>query len=174
MKIRTDFVTNSSSDSFGVVLIDNPVLLEILARYKVLGTFGENSNFEIGAFYTEDEKPYITEPDPDIKTTTPAFHSYSAEEWNTPSSLEEVVENIIKVMDDDDDFYYEDKYDQQLYQQLKDELIQREDEINNAFRQVIWWSRKELYSGRFGCWEFKYDQENGEYYHGEETGNLDN
>ena len=34
MKIRTDFVTNSSSVSTAEIVIDNPLLLEILQRYK--------------------------------------------------------------------------------------------------------------------------------------------
>ena len=35
MKMRTDFVTNSSSYSTAEVVIDNPVLLEILQKYKI-------------------------------------------------------------------------------------------------------------------------------------------
>lgn len=39
MKIRTNFVTNSSSYSSAEIKIDNPVLLEILEKYKTLGAF---------------------------------------------------------------------------------------------------------------------------------------
>lgn len=173
MKIRTNFVTNSSSTEWGEVVIDNPVLLEILSRYKALGTFGENTWFKIGAFLTEDDIDYVPELDPDIKTKTPAFHSYRAEDLlYCPSSLEEVVEKIIGVMETDTG-NYEGEYDYQLYKQLIEELTQREDEINHACKQVIWYSRQEVWTGRFGCREYRYDQEDGEYYHEEETGNLD-
>lgn len=45
MKIHTDFVTNSSSVSTVEIVIDNPMLLEILLRYKDMGAFGESPFF---------------------------------------------------------------------------------------------------------------------------------
>ena len=50
MKIRTDFVTNSSSSSFVVVNAKNPVLLDILKKHEeflqenwyMLNDFGDN------------------------------------------------------------------------------------------------------------------------------------
>ena len=177
MKIRSDFVTNSSSTSYGEVVIDNLVLLEILARYKEMGTFAGGSNISIGSFYDKGgnypDVVYgeMAVTDPDISTITPAFHTFCAHEWDTPSSLDEVIEEIIAVMEDNYDF--SDESVKALFNQLKEELIQREDEILKAFKTVKWYSRQVLYSGRFGCWEFKYDQENGEYYHNEETGCLD-
>jgi hypothetical protein len=171
MKIRSDFVTNSSSSSYGEVVIDNLVLLEILAKYKDMGTFGKGSYISIGSFHKTDDygRPYL--PDSDITTITPAFHTFCAHMWHTPSSLDNIIEEIINVLDDDNDIT--DDYNQELLNQLKEELSQREDEILKGFRTVKWYSREILYSGRFGCWEFKYDQENGEYYHEEETGCLD-
>ena len=181
MKIRPDFVTNSSSGSYGEVIIDNPVLLEILAKYKAMGNFRGIESFEIGDFQSclmEDDM------DSDIKTLTPAFHSISCEGWGSwefaPSSLDEVLENIIEVMDHEleniqsyDPEVFLKFFDQELYQKLREELRQSADEINNSFIAVKWFSREDLYDGRFRCWEFKYDREHGEDYYEEETGNMD-
>ena len=170
MKIRTDFVTNSSSESYGVVVIDNPVLLDILARYKALETFGDDVCFEIGNTFPGymNYSVFKREPDQDIKTITPAFYSFSVDEINQPSSLDEVLKSIIDVMDDD-----RNSFDDDLYQQLLKELKQRKDEITKAYITVKWFSHKVLYSERYGRYEFKFDQENGEDYYSEETGNLD-
>ena len=66
MKIRTDFVTNSSSTGNILVLIDNPLLLEILMKYKEMGLFDENKMyFKIGSRTKEE---YLQG-----KTNTPAF-----------------------------------------------------------------------------------------------------
>jgi len=169
MKIRTDFVTNSSSASYGEVVIDNLVLLDILARYKEIGIFGEETVISIGSFDDIDNYEGPSEPDPNIKTITPALHTFSVQAY-PPSSLDEVIEKIIEVLRN----CYDNKEQNNVFyfDQLKEELIQREDEILKAFKTVKWYSREVLYSGRWGCWEFKYDQENGEYYHDEQTGDL--
>jgi len=162
VKIRTDFVTNSSSESFGEVIIDNPVLLEILTRYKEMGTFGEHPPFMIGSF----DDNYI--PDTDITTLTPAVYC-SCEDRYMAESTFEVIENIINIMDDNSS-----DYDWDLYQQLLEELDQRENEICDSFKKVKWWRRQELNSGKFGVWEWKFDEEDGEYYYEETTGDLSN
>ena len=68
MKIRTNFVTNSSSVSTTEVVIDNLVLLEILAKYQQLGTFDEVFSFNIGSI---DSYHW---PESKIKTKTPAIY----------------------------------------------------------------------------------------------------
>jgi len=175
MKIRSDFVTNSSSSSYGEVVIDNLVLLEILTRYKDMGTFGEDFPFKVGSYDDNNVDNKFLGKDQSIKTLTPAMH-WKLQGDFPPHSLDKVLDEIIEVMDwywyefiDEDNA----EYNNALYSQLKEELKQREYEILKAYKTVKWYSRQVLYSGRFGCWEFKYDQENGEYYHSEQTGCLD-
>ena len=83
MKIRTDFVTNSSSESTAEIVIDNPLLLEILQKYKDIGTFGdEKLFFGIGEYHTKYNNSVGSEFESKIKI--PAFYYHEdlcAEGW---------------------------------------------------------------------------------------------
>ena len=46
MKIRTSFVTNSSSYSSAEIKIENPVLLEILEKYRKKGAFDDKDGYD--------------------------------------------------------------------------------------------------------------------------------
>ena len=187
MKIRPDFVTNSSSSSYEEVIIDNPVLLEILAKYKALGMFGVDEAFTkceyTDVYYFEIGDWLEPNTDLDIKTLTPAFHAahQDGSSWiYPPSSLDEVLEHIIDVIEkklsvihDVEREVFQRFFDEELYQKLCEELRQSADDINNSFIAVKWFSREDLYDGRFQCWEFRYDREHGEDYYEEETGNMD-
>ncbi|NLB03283.1 MAG: hypothetical protein GX841_07870 [Bacteroidales bacterium] len=155
MKIRTDFVTNSSSESTAEIVIDNPMLLEILQRYKHLGAFGESPFFGIGEYVSGNEVPGIK---------TPAFQFSEAlygEGWATvtssPKTLDEVLGEIIAIISDSTDL------NKELIAQMKEELRQKEAEIKKNYALVYWSSIQEgedlpAVHGE----EFTYDPENGE------------
>lgn len=143
MKIRTDFVTNSSSISSAEIIIDNPVLLEILLKYKDLGTFGDKKPFfGIGEYFSYDEN-FDTSED-EYEPIEPAFYYYEnlgGSGWplgmGCPKTLGEVLAKIMAIIDDG----YDDrlvKFTKELMDQMKAELIQRTDEIMNNYAEVFW------------------------------------
>lgn len=156
MKIRTDFVTNSSSYSSADIVVDNPVLLEILQRYKGMGMFGEAENeFEI-----------CPEEDKSI-----AFRYYMGDSHNTPHlcSLHDVLEGIGQIIEESGE--HPKGYDMDLYEQMKTELDKRENEINKGFISIDWLLEESTNEWGYERWvqikdHFKYNNINGEeYYH---------
>lgn len=135
MKIRTDFVTNSSSYSTAEVVIDNPVLLEILQKYEKMGTFDiRRRDFSINNYENLEIDPRSSHEEISI---TPALavglmdDSYS---WgNVPSSLSDVVENILCSLNEGGSIK-----DNDLFAQMKSEMENKSDEITAAYKQVIW------------------------------------
>jgi len=166
MKIRTDFVTNSSSESQAEIVIDNPVLLDILAKYKDLGTFPEDGGFTIGSF--EADSDYKLQDH--IKTITPAFYCLEIDKSAPPTSLDDVLEKIIETMDEINIYHDEWAFEMALYDQLVDELIQRQAEIKDSFVGISWYTRDDYHSYHFRYWHFKYDQVNGESFYSEKSG----
>lgn len=164
MKIRTDFVTNSSSVSTAEVVIDNLVLLEILHRYKDMGTFEwVEPYFDIGVH------GYFSEGRTNSFTYNPTFFYWEhmfGEGWSRmpkcPKSLADVLDGIIDIMDTGSK-----DFDQDLYKQMKEELYQRSAEIRKGYRNIKWehLNKTDISEDDEYKWEYEYDPENGEKYH---------
>ncbi len=171
MKIKVNFITNHSGSSMDAV-VDNPVLLEILQRYKDLGVFGNNKDldFHIGFI---DPGAYIDWERYGRITKTPAFLYCSSEggEYSRftgcPKSLDKVLKYIIDVMNGDVDDDFVRNYDTDLYKQMEEELYLREQEIKEGYRKVLWDTSDWLEGPEIGDLEeahFSFDPENGEEY----------
>ncbi|NLI08739.1 MAG: hypothetical protein GX457_16870 [Thermotogaceae bacterium] len=130
MKIHTDFVTNSSSVSTVEIVIDNPMLLEILLRYKDMGAFGESPFFGIGEYVSGNEVP-------GIKTLAFQYsEDLDGEGWprlrTSPKTLAEVLEGIISLIGDDSE------YNEKLIDEMESELSEKSAEILAEYKKASW------------------------------------
>lgn len=161
MKIRTDFVTNSSSESTAMVRIDNIVLLEILQRYKDMGVFADaDPYFGVGK-YDSNNFMFNEAPKSIYKTKTPAFFYYEylyGEGWQKitgiPNSMDDVLLFIIDIMNQKSN-----EYDQELWDQMKNELKQRYHEIQNGYIdcRIYYLDILDRCIGDDFYWELKFD-----------------
>lgn len=140
MKIRTDFVTNSSSESTAEIVIDNPLLLEILQRYKYMGAFGdEKLYFGIGEYNSNFDNYNGSEFESKIKTPAFYYHEDIYADGQTlissyPTTLIEVLGEIITIIERSTEGHL----DKELVEQMKRELSQKESEIVNNYAKVSW------------------------------------
>lgn len=182
MKIRTDFVTNSSSYNSAEIMIDNPVLLEILKRYEEMTESG--FAFKIGSREFQAGPPDILPEDwvPEEKlgfSITPAIYFNETEcsiGLTPPEKTDEIIDKIIELLDECHEL------DADLKNEIKKEIFERKDGINNAHRRIYWeygeCTDEDL---RFvgdvtNSWKFTFDRINGAKYHlittDDETGEV--
>lgn len=166
MKIRTDFVTNSSSSNTTEVIIDNPVLLEILQKYKDMGLFGNRPPI-IGIGGYESTVRDFNRKEILEGIRVPAFYyyeeygeAYSGEiqlvETDYPKSLDEVLGSIITILNNAKDEHLNKK----LCANVIDELEQRKKEIILAYRKVRWDFGLTYDESDYAC--YRYDCDLGE------------
>lgn len=115
----------STYSSMEIVIV-NPLLLEILQKYKDLGVWGDAElPFKIG----ESDRP---------EAATPAFAlDWALKYGNVPGRLADVLDELVSVCDG----FVEDEAlapDAELYQQMKDELHRQSGAIGQQFQYVSW------------------------------------
>lgn len=171
MKIRTDFVTNSSSSNFAEIIVDNPVLLEILQNYKDMGLFGNRHPIiGIGCYDSEDSS-YPSDGEIGAGIRTPAFYYNESTgddypgrcqfAFGSPEKIYEVLDRIIEIIENIDQCGLE-YLDSKICTQLVDELNEKEEEINQNFIQVYWHNNEAGDGNQIS--EYEYDPQKGERY----------
>lgn len=171
MKIRTDFVTNSSTYCSAEIVIDNPVLLEILQKYKDLDLiYSANSGIYIGEI---PPLPDYLKGALEKSTKTPAI-CYIREldsvsiPCQVPQNLCEVISNIADFINDNDGI----NGGEEILAALCAELESKKEQINNSFIAVKWVyvnstnEHDEDYVGRVESnYEFDFNRAKGEKYY---------
>ena len=169
------------------IIIDNPVLLEILQRYKDQGLFWPDNYryFGIGVGdYLDVWKNLIDYQDVRTKTRTPAFYFKVGYEDSfftfKPGFFDEDTKILDRVLEDIliramDGMKFEAMkifetgdsapqiFDPLLNKQMKEELLQRKDEIDRAYIYVYYWNEQQQDDAYFRE-EYEFDLINGESY----------
>lgn len=167
MKIRTNFVTNSSSYSSAEIKIDNPVLLEILQRYKEKGAFINDDGFDlgdpIGASEYDAKSEYDWDPDDNDYGHEPvAVYLYDPEITDVdyaPKKIEQVAELLMNAITREG---VDKVKDPKLVKQCRKELQERKQEIIDNYNEVFWVAEDEggdecaPEEGATTKWEFYY------------------
>lgn len=122
MKIRTGFVTNSSSYCTAEVVIDNPVLLEILKKYK--------DDIELLSFLDIEDKVTFKEPESGGEPFADVC----------PTRLEEVVPSFmdaIMLLRERHEYAF-DHSEEDKCKVLISEINEKRKEIEENFKSVKW------------------------------------
>ncbi len=154
MKIRTDFVTNSSSYSSTEIIIDNPVLLELLQKYKDMGVIRDDGIADKGNL-----GDYRIEP----SSTILAYYVKDEGDYEPPKKLDDLLDHLIAYLTASEEGGL-------LFQQMVAEIKQKEEILRMNYREVSWnysnWCSDIRESSES---LFTYSPESGESYHYEVT-----
>lgn len=139
MKIRTDFVTNSSSSCMAEVRIDNPVLMKLLREYWETYHLEKRLGGRLG---TKDESG---------KEWVLNFEDWSAEEYvweyTGPTCLTDVLTDLLGAMERDDGFDPSEEI-----REFKELILAHKKEIDDGYISVDWVIGKQRY-GEFMSYE---------------------
>lgn len=132
---RAGVLLTADDGTSAEVVIDNPVLLKIMQKYKDVGIFDlDCSHFSVGNYENFDTD--LLSMDEEI-SKTPALAVGLKKDgycWDiVPFELNDVVNCILVSLE-----RYDEINENVLFEQLKDEVEENIDEINTAFGQVIW------------------------------------
>ncbi len=159
MKIRTSFVTNSSSYSSAEIKIDNPVLLKILDNYKKQGAFSAVSEYSGNVV---DAGDVIV-----VKKGKKLAFYYKEEEcadiYSAPLCIEEVAMDIFQLIEQRCEELCWNLQNPELFEQCKCEVEQRADEVVKGYKLVEWEASNDSYGecepeeGEESSWEFYFN-----------------